>query len=130
MLAAQKYAFYFLLAAMALLFSGCASHEIRHLASDASLISPGQTTQQQVLGMLGPPDQRLKLKQGGELWRYYQANKSTLRETPYIGNRLGEESFDVLTITFRDKQVVDCIYRQLGERDFAKLGIDTGAAAK
>ncbi len=130
MLAAQKYAFFFLLAIMALLFSGCASHEVRHLASDASLISPGQTSQQQILGLLGPPDQKLELKQGGELWRYYQANKSFLRETPYVGNRLGNEKFDLLTITFRDRRVVDCIYRQLTEGEFAKLGIDVGAPAE
>ncbi len=130
MRAVHKYGLFLLLAVMALLFSGCASHEVRHLASDASLISPGQTSQQDILGMLGPPDQKVKLEQGGEKWLYYQVNKSFLRQTPYIGNRLGEENYDLLTITFRDQRVVDSVYRQLNEKEFAKLGIDTGAAAK
>lgn len=130
MRAAQKYALFLLLAVMALLFSGCASHEVRHLASDASLFSPGKTSQQQILGILGPPDQKQELKQGGEIWRYYQAHKSFLRKTPFFGNRLGEESFDVLTITFRNQRLVDSVYRQLTEGEFAKLGINTGAGAK
>lgn len=130
MLSAQKYVFFFLLAVMALVFSACASHEVRHLASDASLISPGKTSQQEILGLLGPPDQKQELKQGGEQWRYYQANKSFWRRTPYVGSHLGEEDFDVLTITFRDQRVVDCVFRQLNEKEFDKLGIYTGAPAK
>jgi len=130
MLSVRKYALFFLLTTMAALIAACASHEVRHLASDASLVAPGQTSQQQILGLLGPPDQKEKLAQGGELWRYYQANKSLLRKTPYIGDHLGYEKYDVLTITFRDQRVVECVYRQLDEEDFAKLGIDAGAAAE
>ena len=130
MLAAHKKAIFLLLAVVTLLFSGCASHEIRHLASDASLISPGQTSQQQILGLLGPPDQKQELKQGGEVWRYYQANKSLMRKTPFVGSHLGTENYDLLTITFRDQRVVDCVYRQLNQKEFAKLGIDTGAATE
>jgi hypothetical protein len=130
MLSPQKYAIYFLLAVSTLVFPGCASHEVRHLASEASLISPGKTSQQEILGLLGPPDQKLALAQGGEQWRYYQGNKSFWRRTPYFGSHLGEEDFDVLTITLRNQRVVDCVYRQLNEKEFDKLGIDTGAPAK
>ena len=128
MRAAQRLVLSLLLIAVASLFSGCSSHEVLHLASDASLITPGKTSQQEIVGLLGPPDQKQTLDQGGELWRYYQANKSLLRQTPYIGSRLGTEKYDVLTITFRDQRVVECVYRQLNEKEFAELGIDTGAA--
>ena len=130
MLSVQKYGLFLLLTITVTLLTACASHEVRHLASDASLIAPGQTSQQQILGLLGPPDQKEVLAQGGEQWRYYQANKSFLRRTPYIGGQLGDENFDVLTITFRDQRVVECVYRQMNEEDFAKLGIDAGAAAE
>ena len=108
-----------------LVVSGCAGQEIRHLASDACLIVPGQMDRQQVLALMGPPDQRVELAEGGEQWRYFQSQKSLLRRTPYVGEKLGDEKVDVLTITFQAAKVGQCVYRQLERQEFDQLGIET-----
>jgi len=121
---------FFVCALAAMMLPGCAGHEVRHLASDACLVEPGQMDRQQVLGLLGPPDQKVSLDNGAEQWRYYQSQKSLLRRTPYIGDKLGEESFDVLTITFQAEGVTECVYRHLNQSEFDKLGIDTHEAVE
>ena len=130
MRSARKNLLIFLCFLVPLVLSGCAGQEIRHLASDASLIVPGQMNRQQVLELLGPPDQKATLEDGTEQWRYYQSQKSLLRKTPYVGEKFGEESFDVLTLTFQGESVRDCVYRHLDENEFDQLGIDTHEAVE
>lgn len=102
-----------------LVLSGCFRHEsVRHLAGDACLISPEKSTKQEVLSYLGAPDERRMQPDGGEEWIYYQANKSLLRKTPYFGNNLGYEKYDVLNVSFRGNLVRTCSYRLLAEKEF------------
>ncbi len=116
-----------LLVATILLLSlaGCATQEpIRYLASDVCLITP-DLTQKQVLDILGPPNYQKHTPDEGDTWVYYEVKKSLLRKTPYIGDRLGEEDYDVITITFAAGQVHTCAYRNLTETEFKALGIPT-----
>jgi hypothetical protein len=120
----------FALLAVFVLLSGCARQPVRHLASDACLLVPGQTAKQEVLNLMGPPDQKIEEGEQGEVWRYYQANKSLLRKTPYVGEKMGNERFDVLTVIFTNETVNSCVYRNFDEEEFEQLGIDAGVVSE
>jgi hypothetical protein len=105
----------------------CTSKEyVRHLASDACLITPQQSTKENINAYLGPPDKKQALANGGEEWTYFQQNKSLLRKTPYIGTKLGSEHFDVMVIAFHNEIVDTCQYRMFTKEEFEKSHIDTG----
>ena len=101
------------------LLAGCFHRKpVQHLAADACLITPKLTTRQDVLNYLGEPAESLKHEDGSEEWIYYQANKSLLRKTPYVGDKLGSEEYDILHIIFNGDIVQTCIYRNLPEKEF------------
>lgn len=106
-----------------LALAGCSSRPVRHLSSDVCLIVPNISTKQEVLSYIGPPDQRRTTSEGAEVWHYYQSNKSLLRKTPYVGDKLGQEDFDLVTVTFIGDRVLTCVYRSLSEEEFEKTGI-------
>ncbi len=106
---------------------GCSSKEqVRHLASDACLITPQQSTKQNIHAYLGQPDKKQTLANGNEEWTYFQQNKSLLRKTPYIGQKLGTEQYDVMTVVFRGEIVDACQYRMFTEEEFKESHIDIG----
>jgi len=108
---------------ISLTLAGCFHHEpVRHFASDACLLLPAKTTREQTVAMLGDPAERRVLPGGDEEWLYYQVNKSLLRRTPYIGDKLGSEKYDVLTVTFSKGLVRACSYRIIDEADFKQKG--------
>lgn len=107
--------------------TGCFYREpVRHLTSDICLITP-DLTQQQVLATLGPPDYRKTTPESEEIWVYYEVKKSLLRKTPYLGDKLGNQNYDVVTISFANGQVRTCVYRSLNEQEFKELGIPARA---
>lgn len=102
--------------------AGCfAGAPVRHLSSDICLVTPN-LTQKEVLATLGPPDQRQKGEQG-EVWLYFEVKKSLLRKTPYVGEKLGSQDYDVVTITFAGETVATCLYRAYNEEELKKSGI-------
>jgi hypothetical protein len=104
-----------------LVLAGCARNKsVRHLAADASLITPHKSSRQEVLTYLGEPEEKHSLSDGSEVWTYYQVNKTVLRKTPYIGDKLGSEEHDVLRVIFQQDTVQDCTYRNVAEEDFKK----------
>jgi hypothetical protein len=112
-----------------LLSFGCTSKEyVRHLNSDASLITPQQSTKQDINAYLGPPDKKQPLANGSEEWTYFQQNKSLLRKTPYVGAPLGlgSEHYDVMVIVFHGEIVDTCQYRMFTKEEFDKSHIDSG----
>lgn len=111
-----------------LMFSlSCTSKEyVRHLASDACLITPNQSTKEQINAYLGPPDKKQALADGSEEWTYLQQNQSLLRKTPYVGRKLGTEHYDVMVIVFRGEVVDACQYRMFTQEEFEKAHIDMG----
>ena len=100
------------------------SKPVRHLSSDVCLLIPNMTTKEEVLKLIGQPNQRLTTQQGQEIWYYYDAKKSLLRKTPYVGDKLGDENFDLVTVTFTGGRVVTCAYRSLTQEEFEKTGIN------
>lgn len=110
----------FLLAILA--GTGCFYREpVRHLASDICLITPN-LTRQEVAGYLGQPDRKQETADG-EVWTYYEVKQSTLRKAPFLGARLGSESYDVAIITFAGDHVRSCVYRSFDEGDPEVNGI-------
>jgi len=102
--------------------AGCAKKHVRHLASDAGLVTPGTTTKQKVVNYLGPPDVEYKTSGGDVLWVYYEERSSMLRDTPYIGKNIGEETYEVVKVTFNGDIVQTIVYKTMGEEEFAQTG--------
>ena len=101
--------------------TGCSYYyrePVRHLASDASLLVPGQTTKQEVLSYMGEPDERRQGAAGEEVWIYHQVRKSLLRKTPYLGKKIGQEEYDVMNVTFNGEVLASCVFRLLDEEEF------------
>jgi hypothetical protein len=103
--------------------AGCANKHVRHLASDVCLITPEQTTKAQVLTYLGQPDEQYEMADGSETWVYYDIKKSTLAETPYIGDRIGDKKYDMAKVTFGGDIVKTCLYRSLTEEEYKQGGL-------
>jgi len=109
--------FTFVLLIIGLALGGCSSgNYVRHLASDASLVVPLQSTKKDIMSYLGPPDNR-QTGADGERWIYYQRHKSLLRKLPYIGDKMGYEDYDVLIITFQGDLVKSCTFRMFNEKE-------------
>ncbi len=104
-----------------LFLPSCSHKPVRHLASDICLMTQG-TSKKEVLTYMGSPDEQ-RTDQQGELWIYYQVNKSLLRKTPYIGGNFGDENVDVVTIRFAGDLITTCVYRSLTDEEFRKSGI-------
>ena len=103
--------------------AGCAKKNVRHLASDVCLVSPEKTSKEQVLVYLGQPDQQYEMADGGETWIYYDAKKTALRDTPYIGDKIGDKKYEMVTVTFTGQIVQTVIYRSLTEEEFDEGGL-------
>lgn len=97
---------------------GCAKKNVRHLASDISLVTPEKTSREQVLTYLGQPDKQYEMDAGPETWVYYEENKDLLSGTPYIGDTLGEKKYEMVKVTFDGNIVKTCVYRLLTEEEF------------
>jgi hypothetical protein len=108
---------------LGLLLAGCHRQPVRHLSSDVCLLLPGQTTRQEVLAFLGSPEQRRLDPIEGETWIYYQVKKSFFRKAPYLGGKMGEEHYDVVTVTFQGDLIRTCAYRSFDEEEFNKAGL-------
>lgn len=108
---------------------GCSSREyVRHLPSDASLVTPQQTTKAELNAYLGPPEKKQALTDGREEWTYFQQNKSLMRKTPYLGATfgLGSEHYDVMVVVFQGEVVASCQYRMFTKEEFDQSHIDNG----
>ena len=98
--------------------AGCARKNVRHLASDVGMITPGTSTKQEVVNYLGQPNAEYKMTGGGILWVYSEARSSMLHDIPYIGGKIGEETYEVVKVTFIGDIVQTIGYRTVSEEDF------------
>jgi hypothetical protein len=112
-----------ILAAFFLVMPGCANKNVRHLASDVCLIAPEQTTKEQVLSYLGPPDEQYEMADGGETWIYHEVKKTMLSDTPYVGDKLGDKKYEMVKVVFGGDIVQTCVYRLLTEEEFQEGGL-------
>lgn len=107
------------------LLTGCFRHEpVQHLAADASLLTPGKSSRQDVLTYLGEPIEKQLQGDNTEVWIYNQVRKSMLRKTPYVGGKIGTEEYDILSVTFKADTVLGVTYRMVPENDFKKSPVD------
>ena len=102
---------------------GCAGKQVRHLASDVSMVTPGTTTKQEVLNYLGQPDAEYKTDNGETLWVYYEEREDLLRKTPYIGDMIGKESYEIVKVVFNGDNVEKIAYSTMKEDEFKESGI-------
>ncbi|MEJ2333219.1 MAG: hypothetical protein P8Y08_10630 [Desulfobulbaceae bacterium] len=85
--------------------------------------APEETTKEQVLTYLGQPDEQYEMAEGGETWIYYDVKKTALRDTPYIGDKIGDKKYEMVKVMFGGDIVRTCVYRLLTEEEFAEGGL-------
>ena len=112
----------FLFLFVVLTVTACSNKQVRYLASDVCLVEPDKTTKQEVLSYLGQPDEQYVEPTGEEVWVYYDAKKSMLSNTPYIGDQVGDEKFEMVTVTFNGDIVRTSVYRSMSEEEFKQYG--------
>jgi len=112
----------FLLLSVVLTVTACSNKQVRYLASDVCLVEHDKTTKQEVLSYLGQPDEQYVKPTGEEVWVYYDAKKSMLSNTPYIGDRVGDEKVEMVTVTFTGNIVRTSVYRSMSEEEFKQYG--------
>lgn len=108
---------------VSLLLAGCSgiSSPVRNLSSDVCLVMPESTTRQEVLSFLGEPDRKLVNSEKMDVWLYEKVNQDFTRKFPVIGDKLGEQNYETVTVTFDGNLVRTCLYRQFDEAEFEKF---------
>ena len=109
-----------------ILLNGCVHQPVRHLASDASLISPGTSTQTDVLTYLGDPDERQETETGAERWLYYEEHLSAMQRTFYVGRWFDPKSVSRIIVTFDGDMVTDIQYNASETGEFERQGDKDG----
>ena len=109
-----------LLWASLFILAGCStfSSPVRHLSSDVCLVMPESTTRQEVLSFLGEPDRRITTGDSLETWLYLKANRSFTRKLPLVGDMVGSQDYETVTVTFAAGRVRTCVYRQFDEEEY------------
>lgn len=113
---------FFLFCLAAALLSGCFNTPVRHLASDASLITPGTSTRSDVLTYLGDPDERQEDGSGPERWFYYEEQRSAAQRTFYVGKWFDPKSVSRIIVTFDGDMVTDIKYNASESGQFEQAG--------
>lgn len=108
------------------LIAACAttSTPIRHLSSDVCLVMPEKTTREEVVSFLGEPDRKMTTAENLELWLYLKVNKSFSKKMPLIGDKLGSQDYETVTVTFDGDLVKTCLYRQFDEAEFDRFNTE------
>ena len=96
--------------------SGCYTTPVRHLGADVSLLKIGESTAEDVLIFLGPPDQQQQ-GEGVEKWLYKDKDMSLLEKTPLIGKRLGSPEYTQVVVTITNNIVTGVVYSDTDDDD-------------
>ncbi len=97
--------------------SGCYTTPVRHLAADVSLLKIGETTAEDVLIFLGPPDEQQEQEGGAETWIYRDKDMSLIEKTPFIGKRLGSPEYRQVVVTLTNNIVSGVDYSASDDDD-------------
>jgi hypothetical protein len=100
-----------------LLLGGCHGKQIRHLASDASLIKQGKTTVQEMRKYLGEPDGQRELAPGVSEYIYYEDRPGMFGTTPLLGSMTGPSGYETILVTIKNEIVISCEFRTFNESD-------------
>lgn len=90
--------------------SGCYNTPVRHLVSDAALLTVGKSTSEDVLVYLGDPNEQKVVAPGVERWLYENKDISLLEQVPYAGKHFGAPEYSQVIVTIEDGIVIDCTY--------------------
>ncbi len=100
-----------------LLAAGCYSQPVRHLASDATLLSPGQSTVQDMRKYLGEPDGHREISPGVTEYVYNADQPGSLSSMPLIGSMTGSSGYEMLGILVQNDKVIRCEFRSFSKSD-------------
>jgi len=107
----------FMLLFFILLLGGCHSKQVRHLASDASLIKPGQSTLQDVQLYLGEPDNRREVGPGVTEFTYYEDRQGMFGNMPVVRSMVDPVGYEMIVVTLQNDLVTNCEFRNYSESD-------------
>ena len=99
------------------LLSGCYSKPVRHLASDAALIKPGQSTVNDVQRYLGEPNGHREISPGVVEYVYYENRPGFLGTAPVVGKWVDPVGYEMIIITLEKDLVTNCEFRTFNEAD-------------
>lgn len=100
-----------------LLLSGCYSKQVRHLASDAALIKPGQSSVKDVQKYLGEPNGRRDISPGVSEYVYYEDRPGFFGNMPVLGPMAGPGGYEMIVVTIEKDMVSNCEFRNFNESD-------------
>ena len=100
-----------------LLLSGCYSKQVRHLASDAALIKPGQSSVKDVQKYLGEPNGRREISPGVSEYVYYEDRPGFFGNMPVLGPMAGPGGYEMIVVTIGEDMVSNCEFRNFNESD-------------
>ena len=107
----------FLLLTLLVLLGGCSSKQVRHLASDAVLIKPGQSTIKDVQKYLGEPNGRREVSPTVTEYVYYETRPGFLGNMPVLGSMIGPAGYEMIIITLEKDVVTNCEFRNFNKSD-------------
>lgn len=99
------------------LLGGCYSKPVRHLASDAALIKPGQSTVADVQKYLGEPDGRREVAPGVLEYVYFENRPGFLDGMPVLGRLAGSSGYEMIIITLEQDRVRHSEFRTFSKDD-------------
>ncbi len=109
---------FFLITVLAsLLLFGCHSKQVRHLASDASLIKPGVSTLSDVQRYLGEPNGKRAISSGVVEYVYYEDIPGFVGHTPVVSDWVPAEGYEMVIVTMQDNIVTNCEFRAFSNDD-------------
>jgi len=100
-----------------MLLGGCQSKQVRHLASDAALIKPGQTTVKEMQKYLGDPDGRREVAPGVNEYVYHEERPGLFGAMPVLGSMTGPSGYEMIVITASNDVVTGCEFRNFSLTD-------------
>ncbi|MDR2551336.1 MAG: hypothetical protein LBD10_14170 [Desulfobulbus sp.] len=100
-----------------LLLGGCHSKQVRHLASDAALIKPGQTTAKEMQKYLGEPDGRREVAPGVSEYVYFENRPGIFGSMPVLGSMTGPAGYEMIVVTVSNDVVTNCEFRNFNQSD-------------
>lgn len=100
-----------------LLLGGCQAKQVRHLASDAALIKPGQTTLKEMQQYLGEPNGRREVAPGVSEYVYHEDRPGLFGYMPVIGPAIGPDGYEMIVVTVSNDIVTHCEFRNFNQSD-------------
>jgi hypothetical protein len=99
------------------LLAGCYTKPVRHLASDAALIKPGQTTVKELQTYLGEPDGRREVAPGVSEFVYHEDRPGMFGNMPVLGPMVGTSGYEMIIVTIENELVTGTEFRNFNESD-------------